>query len=187
MKSFEEVTHAEMVSILAKGGDLIIAEMTPLKAHLLHMSFCLMEEAEELIDYTDIENLVEEVGDSMFYLEGLTQGLSEYFSRDMKKFNSADIRTEVLNNALNFTFDSVIIYAAKLAGALKPLFFYNKTLDYNAVCAALYEYKFVLATVTGVLGVSIVDAATANKKKLSKRYAKLEFSNEQAQERADKK
>lgn len=74
-----------MVKALAKPGHEIIKEITPLKAHCLHMAVGVCGEAGELIDAVkknvmynkplDIANVVEELGDIEFYLEGLRQEL----------------------------------------------------------------------------------------------------------------
>lgn len=80
--------HSELVSNLAKDGQTIVDEMTANKAHLLHMSGCMNEEAGEVfgkikkyvfynkpLTATIIEKIVEELGDLEFYMEGLRQGL----------------------------------------------------------------------------------------------------------------
>jgi len=79
------ISHPDMVSTLAKSGELIAAELTPKNAHLLHMTIGIVGEAGELADAFDqafsfskdfdTENIVEELGDSEFYIEGLRQGL----------------------------------------------------------------------------------------------------------------
>ena len=79
------VTHSEMVAGLAKSGDTIAAEMTGPDAHLLHMAVGISGEAGELLDAIkkrviyrkdlDLDNVIEELGDLEFYLEGIRQGL----------------------------------------------------------------------------------------------------------------
>ncbi len=75
-----------MVKALAKSGDIIAAELTGNDAHLLHMAVGVCGEAGELIDAIkrrviyrkplDKENVIEELGDIEFYLEGLRQGIN---------------------------------------------------------------------------------------------------------------
>lgn len=77
--------YAKMVEALAKPGEAIVEEMTPFKAHLLHMAVGISGEAGELLDAIkkaviynkpiDRENVIEELGDLEFYMEGLRQGL----------------------------------------------------------------------------------------------------------------
>ena len=74
-----------MVKGLAKDGNIIAAEMTGPNAHLLHMAVGVSGEAGELIDAVkkaviyqkplDRVNVIEELGDLEFYMEGLRQGL----------------------------------------------------------------------------------------------------------------
>lgn len=74
-----------MVSQLAKCGETIANEITGADAHLLHMSVGVSGEAGELLDAVkksviyrkpiDRDNVVEELGDLEFYMEGLRQGL----------------------------------------------------------------------------------------------------------------
>lgn len=77
--------HGEMVAQLAKSGRDIAVGMTPVNAHLLHMGVGICGEAGELIDAIkkaviynkelDVRNVIEELGDIEFYMEGLRQGL----------------------------------------------------------------------------------------------------------------
>lgn len=80
-----EKTHAEMVADLSKPGQDIIDSLTPEKAHALHMAVGVAGEAGELLDAIkkhviynkpiDRENVVEELGDLEFYMEGLRSKL----------------------------------------------------------------------------------------------------------------
>lgn len=75
-----------MVKALAKPGKDIVESLTPEDAHNLHMAVGIVGEAGELIDAIkkaviyrkplDRENVVEELGDLEFYMEGLRQGLN---------------------------------------------------------------------------------------------------------------
>ena len=79
------VTHPELVAALAKPGADIVATLTAEDAHSLHMAVGIAGEAGELLDAVkkaaiyrkpiDRENVVEELGDLEFYMEGLRQGL----------------------------------------------------------------------------------------------------------------
>lgn len=81
-----EITHPELVKALAKDGQAIIDSLTPVKAHCWHMASAFMGEAGELFDAIkkgviygkplDRENIVEELGDAEFYLEGLRAALN---------------------------------------------------------------------------------------------------------------
>ena len=79
------IEHPEMVRVLCKPGETILGELTPTDAHLLHMVIGISGECGELLDAVkkstiyqktlDRENVVEELGDIEFYLEGLRQCL----------------------------------------------------------------------------------------------------------------
>ncbi len=77
--------HAKLVAALAKPGQVIADEMTAFDAHLMHMAIGVSGEAGELLDAIkkrviyrkslDRLNVIEELGDLEFYLEGLRQSL----------------------------------------------------------------------------------------------------------------
>ena len=77
--------HAQMVKDLAKDGSLIAEELTGYSAHILHMAVGVSGESGELLDAIkkhviynkdlDRDNVIEELGDLEFYMEGLRQGL----------------------------------------------------------------------------------------------------------------
>lgn len=79
------INHSAMVSALAKPGATIAAELTGEDAHLMHMAIGVSSESGELLDAIkkrviyrkalDLDNVLEELGDIEFYLEGLRQGL----------------------------------------------------------------------------------------------------------------
>lgn len=79
------IKHDVMVKALAKDGEIILAELKPSDAHLLHMCMGLSGELGELIDIIkksifyrkplDLKHAKEEMGDVEFYFEGLRQGL----------------------------------------------------------------------------------------------------------------
>lgn len=80
-----KIVHSEMVTALAKPGKVIADELTGNDAHLLHMAVGISGESGELLDAVkkasiyrkpiDRENVIEELGDLEFYMEGLRQGL----------------------------------------------------------------------------------------------------------------
>jgi len=80
------ITHPELVSALVKPGEQIAKEITDQDAHLMHMAIGVSGESGELLDAIkkrviyrkalDLDNVIEELGDLEFYLEGIRQGLS---------------------------------------------------------------------------------------------------------------
>ncbi len=79
------LTHSELVRRLVKPGAVIARELSPQDAHLLHMAVGVAGEAGELLDAMkkatiyrqplDLENIIEELGDLEFYMEGIRQSL----------------------------------------------------------------------------------------------------------------
>jgi NTP pyrophosphatase (non-canonical NTP hydrolase) len=81
------MTHQELVTNLVKPGGQIAKEITPLQAHMLHMVLGIAGEAGELVDAVkkhvvyrkelDVANVIEEIGDLQFYIEGLCQAIGK--------------------------------------------------------------------------------------------------------------
>jgi len=83
MSNFE---HSVLVSDLKKSSKEIINELKPEQADALHMAIGIAGESGELLDAIkkwsiyqkplDLENVIEELGDLEFYMEGLRQTLN---------------------------------------------------------------------------------------------------------------
>lgn len=79
------ITHPELVAKLIKPGQSIIDDLDPHKAHLWHMASANCGEAGELFDAVkkyaiynkplDRANVIEELGDIEFFLEGIRASL----------------------------------------------------------------------------------------------------------------
>jgi len=180
MKSFEEVSYTEMVSVLKKQGADILASLTPEKCDLWHMTSCLSPEVAELIDglsSLDRENAIEEAGDIEFYIEGAKQTAPLLTTTDTVEI-SIDNGTgayERLNVALGNVFDQA-----------KKYIIYEKEFDEKEYSKSIFDAECALEDIYLLWGVTRKEVQNANKRKLSKRYHQLTFSNEQAQDRADK-
>ena len=80
-----EPTYNEFVSRLSKPGQAILASLTPEKCHLTHMAIGVSGESGELLDAVkryviyqkllDKENVIEEIGDTLFYLQGICNSI----------------------------------------------------------------------------------------------------------------
>ena len=80
------VTHPALVTALCKDGQEIKDSLTFVDCHLIHMTMGVSGEAGELLDAIkkaviyrkpiDIPNVIEELGDIEFYMEGLRQCLN---------------------------------------------------------------------------------------------------------------
>jgi NTP pyrophosphatase (non-canonical NTP hydrolase) len=79
------ITHAEMVARTKKDPCVVLDDLTPDKVDLLHMTIGISGEAGELLDAVkkhciynkplDLVNVMEELGDLEYYMEGLRQVL----------------------------------------------------------------------------------------------------------------
>lgn len=77
------INHSDLVKALAKPGEDIQRTLTPEDCHAVHMVLGISGEAGELLDAVkkatiyrkplDRENVIEELGDLEFYMEGLRQ------------------------------------------------------------------------------------------------------------------
>jgi NTP pyrophosphatase (non-canonical NTP hydrolase) len=77
--------YAPMVGFLVKPGEVILEELSPQDVHLIHMAIGASGEAGELLDAIkrhtiyrkpiDLDNVIEELGDMEFYMEGLRSAL----------------------------------------------------------------------------------------------------------------
>lgn len=81
-----ESEHREMVAVLKKPGNDILQELNADDCDLLHMALGACGETGELLDQVkkftiyrkplDLDNIVEELGDLEFYIEGIRQRLN---------------------------------------------------------------------------------------------------------------
>ena len=76
--------------------------------------------------------------------------------------------------------------AGELLDAVKKSVVYKKPLDRENVVEELGDLRFYMAGLMNALSISEQEILYATNKKLAKRYASGSYSNEQAQERADK-
>lgn len=93
--------HRDMVRVLAKPGEEILKALTPEAVGMWHMATGISGEAGELIDAIkkyvaynkdlDRNNVIEELGDLEFYMEGLRQLINvsraEVLEKNFSKLN----------------------------------------------------------------------------------------------------
>jgi len=189
-----EITHPEMVKSLAKDGIVIIEELTPESAHLLHMAVGIAGEAGELcqaiylsinFEYIDKENVIEELGDLEFYIEGLRQGLQ------LARNQTVDL--EPTSMAYMSIFDRVKdqsiqlnIECSILLDFVKKSAFYVKPIKLNSVIDSLVKINNHMRELRLSFGIHHIDTIEHNIAKLGERYKGHSYSNEQAIARADK-
>lgn len=109
----------------------------------------------------------------------MTAALSKTGSAIIKDLNP--IKADLLHMAVGVSGE-----AGELLDAVKKATIYNKPLDHENMVEELGDLEFYMSRVRQLIGVSRDEVLKNNYAKLSKRYAKGQYSNEQAQERADK-
>jgi NTP pyrophosphatase (non-canonical NTP hydrolase) len=140
-KSLEE-EHAEMVCDLKKPGHEILASITPSDCDLLHMAVGISGEAGELLDAVkkvaiyrkpvDLANIIEELGDLEFYMQGLRSNLgitrSETLEANLRKLRvrygkkysdkSAQARVDKLAEELKVAHEKAGVTPVEIATAI---------------------------------------------------------------------
>lgn len=77
--------------------------------------------------------------------------------------------------------------AGELLDAIKKAVIYQKPLDLKNIREEIGDIRFYLAGLMNALGITEMDILEDCNEKLSKRYASGGYSDQQAQDRADKK
>ena len=107
------MSYGDFVASLAKDGDTIKQELTGNECHMMHMIMGISGEAGELLDAVkksiiyrkqlDMENVLEELGDIEFFLEGFRQcvGLTreETVNHNMSKLSKRYAKLEYTDTA----------------------------------------------------------------------------------------
>jgi NTP pyrophosphatase (non-canonical NTP hydrolase) len=98
----EYLRYNDFVRLLAKKPEHIIADLTPDSAHLLHMAVGVSGESGELLDAIkksaiynkplDKDNVLEELGDLMFYMQGIMNTLN-FSWEDLQDTNRKKLAT----------------------------------------------------------------------------------------------
>lgn len=188
------ISHPELVAALAKPGDDILKSLTgnarghvpcvrlvtgeagELFAALLALAAANDEKS--FFSYKKAkaakENILEELGDLEFYLEGLRSGLGL-------------TREDVMLAATKTGWPSDLPErAGDVIDAVKQWVIYNKPLDVPAIAEALGNLDVILSEVRAAHGITLSQSLGGNVLKLGARYEKLNYSDEAAQARADK-
>lgn len=179
-------SHSQMVMDLAKPGQAIAESLTPSKAHVWHMTSCLMGEAGELLEgaikFVEAIDLLEELGDLEFYMEGLRTELK--FTRSavlaaMANLTMADV-------AIPSHTTGILIESCNIFDVCKKWIIYEKDLDRGVLLLALARFEWYMFAFRWQYSINYEDTIAGNMEKLGKRYSAGTYSNKAAQERKDK-
>ena len=119
------MNYSEMVYTLTKPGEEIVNSLSPMGAHMLHMAAGISGEAGELLDSIkktviynkpiDRDNIVEELGDLEFYMEGLRQRLS------ITREQCIEAKIVKLSKRADKSMDKIVAVASQTSGIPESL------------------------------------------------------------------
>lgn len=205
--------HSLMVRHLSKPGAEIIAQLTPHIMHIFHMAVGLAGETAELAlashavckgqeeEEQAQQNIIEELGDIEFYFIGLQQGLGIKLKDDSKDERFGRLvhgrivhnRSEKLLSMEWIT--SLHICSGNILDKAKRLAIYNKPMqkEQPELILLMREFRTLLSYLYEDLtdeNITCEKAKAHNINKLLKgenaRYKSGRYTNEQANNRADK-
>lgn len=189
-----QITHPELVTALLKPGAEIIDSLTPDKADLLHAAIGISGEAGEILEAAvsvhpsrpNRTNMIEELGDIEFYLQGYRASLGVVRrAPDFILKPSLDSHIERASG--------LAIAASQLLDLTKKVVVYNKPRTAELLVQienSLITIEFWLERIRIPLSISRDDTIAANIVKLATgpnaRYKLGKYSDQAAQDRADK-
>ena len=170
------MTYQEFVASRKKDPNQLMVEMTPYKLDLIHMSVGLVGELMEYQAASDAENAIEELGDMLFYTEGLKQAIEHLVDKPMEWLG--------VDKALDsYTLTEVV---QVLTDKVKKYTMYDKPTDWQLLWEYCVELKELICDEVGQEhGWSKEELEASNIKKLTKRYPEG-YCNKAAGERKDK-
>lgn len=169
--------YSDMVKKLAKQGDVIAASLNSQKIHVWHMASALVGETGELIANEGVSNVVEELGDIEFYIEGVRGGLDISY----ESIPAIEIVDEFID------IDGIVIEACNIFDVCKKWIIYEKDLDTNKLLNAMSRLEHYLKEYRASHNLTREEVLHENMKKLAKRYGNdFVYTNLAAQERVDK-
>ena len=176
--------YSQMITDLAKPGEDIIATLTPIKTHTLHMAVGLAGEAGELLEHFCADGLIEgsdvleELGDAEFYFEGLCQSMH------------VEVQLTGSTSDDPFSVPRYVVAATDMLDVVKKMVVYNKDIDLMTFVNALSKVRTCLDCAYDYYGFTQAEALDHNMNKLLKgdtaRYKEGTYSDEAAQSRRDK-
>ena len=173
--------HAQMVHTLQKPGEDILSGLTPEKCSLMHMAMGIAGEIAELIGSHDRENTIEELGDLEFFLMGYMQILSI-------APQEIALAAEELPEPADFI-ASFVTVIDDILDVTKRYTIYGKPIDIKRVNTILARLLINIMNVYSTMSLDREEVLAQNIEKLtgkSGRYASGKYSDEAANERADK-
>ena len=186
------ITHPQLVAALVKSPYDIILGLNVHGVDLWHGATGVAGEAGELLEAMlfppeagiDVVNLREELGDLYFYIEQIVQRTGIVLDWASLEEQARDNRARL--DGPMFYAASVAVHGSQVLDTVKKAAIYNKPLDTEMLANQLGALIVSMLTVGLMFGLRRSECLAANIIKLSKRYTSLSYSDQQAQDRADK-
>lgn len=183
------IVYEDMVRRLAKPGADIIATLTPVKIEMLHMASALLGEIPELFDASSDEDVIEELGDVEFYLEGLYQAIQKFLDfsdAEMVKLTGSVVATKTKYNMLNLRFE-ILNEVGRIYDVVKKVVVYNNTKANLSLVEIVLQSSLpqLLQSFYTYMDLDRKTVLAHNIEKLSKRYGDS-YTDKAAEERKDK-
>lgn len=185
------ITHPEMVARLVKSGTTIKTELSEWDCSVIHAVFGICGELGELSggiefcqynnELLDKENILEELGDLEFYLEDLRNKLQ--LTRE--QICSCETVCRVPNGLLRMSFH-MWLYSNNIMDEVKKAVIYRKGINSEKILINLSKLEYILGAFYIAAGFTREQALEHNMNKLAIRYNGFNYSDQQAQQRADK-
>ena len=132
----------------------------------------------------DKMNVVEEVGDGLWYVALLVDALGTTYDQLVKLDRLAHLPNVPMQILFQFGVQQMHISSCRLLDMLKSQIYYNRDLDVAAFTQHLSDALVGMSLIVGGIGTTIEVCVAVNKAKLEYRYKLAEgYSNEQANER----
>lgn len=177
--SFNDIRYGDMVRRLAKPGEAILQSLSPLDCHKWHMVSCIPDEVGELLVAladNNMDEVVEELGDIHFYLEGLCQAYELGTMEPVQIYVPPHHTTQI----------AVLKRASDVFTYVKNDVIYRKTQNRAQLVGLMSNLYAALLLLSHEVGLTPRGIIANNITKLSKRYQEKTYSDKAAQERKDK-
>lgn len=188
-----QIQHPDLVKALVKSGASIAASLSAGSADLWHGATGVAGETGEIIEAVlshidhdltlDRENMVEELGDMEFYLEQVRTRLGIERDQTLCLIAANDRR---LTGSLLYDAANLAAAGMKLLDLVKKQVVYNKAPESFSYVMTLAGVELGMENIRQHCGITREETIEANIAKLMVRYGSGSYSDQQAQERADK-
>ena len=181
--------RASMYALMVKD---LLKDMGSHAATVLHAALGISGEAGETIPAVirdDFPNMVEELGDGLFYAQGLLNMFGWTLEEMLETIASGDDQ-DLIDDFLQSPGAGMVYYASNIIDEVKKTWAYNKEMNVPALKYSLGMYYRMLEETLSEWDLTFDDIEAHNQNKLvsgpNARYPSGKYSDAAAQARADK-